>query len=187
MTELKIPKAISGEEIVWKQYGRRAFKQTYELPSGEVSDFYLLGASSRPVIIFPVTTDLNVIIIRQFRFAANKILYEIPGGNAKGEQTPEDTARDELLGETGYQASEIINLGTEMYFDPASWRVEFTSVLATGCRRVAEQNLDDTESIEVSEIPLVKWLKMIEYGGVRDSKSIAVTFQALLYLNFVKI
>lgn len=181
---MQIPKAITEEVILWesKYGGRRAFNQKFEFPDGQIRDFELVGANSSPVIIFAVTTDRNVITINQFRFAANRVIRELPGGNAKEGQTPKDVARAELLEETGYEACKILTLGTEMWFDPASWRASATFVLAIDCKKVAEQKLDATESIEIDVMPLSKWLGEIKDGCITDMKSIAITLMAMPYL-----
>lgn len=179
---MKLP--VGGEVVqVMRKYERVVFEQDFTLPNGKVENFFLFAATSVPAIVFPVTSDNKVLAIRQFRYAANKALIEVPGGNRKPDQTFLDCLREELVEETGYSPGEIIALGEELWFDPASWRAHYVAFLAKDCRWVQKPKPDSTEMIEVVEIDLDHWLKQIWRGEIRDSKSIVVTFLSLPHLG----
>lgn len=105
------------------------------------------------VFVFPITDRGTVVLIKQFRIVQNKFVIEIPAGVCdKGGEVPEDTARRELLEETGYVAGNLVRIRTPRGAAAAIRGVNHVFI-ATGAHKVAEQALDDTENIEVFEVP----------------------------------
>ncbi len=136
-----------------------------------------------PSIVIPVTIDRHVIAIRQFRYGANTVLMELPGGCPKPGQTPEETLVTELSEETGYKPGRIIQLNKQLWFEPAWLRVTYIPFLALDCFLEEEPHPDGDECIEVVKIPLNDWVYMCQSGEIEDDKSIAITFMALRYLK----
>ncbi len=180
------PDNILAKNAWGKEFIQRHYKHPITGKVDEYSIFSYKGGKVRPSIFMPITTDGNVIAIRQFREAANEVILELPGGNPKKEQTAEDVVRAELLEETGHEAGTIINLAPNnpIYLEPSSYTVSMLPFLVTGCRKVAELNLDETENLEVEIFTLARWLTACITGEVHDSKSIAITFLALPHLGF---
>jgi ADP-ribose pyrophosphatase len=56
------------------------------------------------VVVLPHLPDGNIVLVRQFRYAARKTLWELVAGSLKPGETPTQAARRELLEETGYRA-----------------------------------------------------------------------------------
>ena len=56
------------------------------------------------VVVLPRLPDRKVVLVRQFRYAARKPLWELVAGSLKPGETPAQAARRELLEETGYRA-----------------------------------------------------------------------------------
>lgn len=173
---------IAGEiKTAIKQWGKHIFTQIFTLDNGKSSDFLLMEACGKPVIFMALTKDCNIIAVRQFRYGANDFILEFPGGMPKGNQTPEDTLRAELLEETGYAPKKVIWLG-DLWFEPAFMRVQYTAMLALDCYREDATKLDEFEVMETEEIPLETWLNMCRNGEVVDSKTLAITCLVQLYL-----
>jgi ADP-ribose pyrophosphatase len=144
----------------------------------------LFHAQTTPSIFMPVTDRGHVVVVDQFRWGANRVIREIPGGNPKGSQTPEDVVRAELAEETGYAPGRMILLTPNpIYFEPAAFTVPYWPYLVLGCRKIGEPKPDETEFIEVLTFPLEEFLGMIWAGQVQDSKTIAITFLALPHLR----
>jgi ADP-ribose pyrophosphatase len=158
--------------------------QEFELPKcGNVETYFLFGAKHKPVIVFPLTKNYEVIAVKHFRYGANRYVLEVPGGNIEGKKTIKQTAKDELEQETGYTSKEIVSVGPPIWFDPASFRVSFFPMLALDCCRVSEPKLEKTEVLEqVPPIPLRKWVEKIKKHKICDSKTIAMTMMVLTYL-----
>ncbi len=183
----KTPQAVK-DEVLIRSYGKRIIKRYFNDPDGKKREFILWGGKVTPVIILPVTSDKKIIAIEVFRRAANKYLIEIPGGNPKKGEGIEVCGRRELLDETGYVADEIVNLGPVLWFDPASCFTPFVPLLALNCQKIQKQELEETEKTEIKPPLLIEsteWLKMIDRGEIRDSKTITITFLALHRLRKV--
>lgn len=129
----------------------------------------LLGASDDP--------DPELVLIRQYRYAAEQYLYEIPAGRLDPGETPPECARRELLEETGYRAANVALLFT-MYTTPGFTDERIHLFLATGLEAGAHQREAD-EFMELVPTRLSRALAMIEQGEIQDAKSaLAVLFAA---------
>lgn len=184
MVELIAPELLAERDIIEK-YGKRILERDFKFPSGEVEDFLCWGGKTIPVIIFPLTKNNEVVVVRQFRYAGNEFTLEIPGGNPDLlTEGAEEAGRREFEEETGYTAEEFIKLGgPPIWFDPASCVTPFVPILALGCQKTKEPKLDKREIGAITIVPIKKWVEMIRQGKVCDSKTIATTFLALLYPN----
>jgi len=181
---MEYPKMID-ERVSRKKYGKVIVERRFQLPNRKVIDYFVWGGTTIPSIVFPVTPNNKVIALGQFRYAINDVLVELPGGClSRGRTaTAEETARNELKEETGYRAMSFRTLGQPIWIDPANCVTPFIPVLATGCQKVSEPNLDETEFAEVILYSLQDWISKIHDGKILDSKSIATTFLALPHLG----
>ena len=178
---MDIPKRQDSKVIIDK-YGKRIVSEDFLLPNGKVIEFLTLDSSKVPAIIFPLTEDNKVVAIRQFRYAVNDFVVELPGGSATVRESFEETARMELLAETGFAAKKIVQLTHSIYVDPAFSKAGFAPMLALGCVKEQKIHPDEIEFIEVVEMPLEEWRAKIDSGEIRDSKSIALTHLVLAHL-----
>lgn len=123
------------------------------------------------VVILPLFDNGDVALIHNQRFAVGQRLLELPAGTKeKGEETAKTAAR-ELEEETGYNAKKITLL-TSFFTSPGITNENMDAYLATGLTKT-EQNLDESEEIEVEIHNLQETLDMIKTGEIKDGKSIA--------------
>ena len=109
-----------------------------------------------------LTEEGTVLLIRQYRHAIGQVLVEIPDGVMDKENTsPEVAMRRELLEETGYAFSEVYSLG-EVSANPSTTTNLVHMFLATGGKKVQEQDLDDNEEIEVIEVSISELKEMLK-------------------------
>jgi ADP-ribose pyrophosphatase len=117
----------------------------------------------------------KVILIRQFRFAINKEIWEIPAGMLRKGEKPEVGAKRELKEETGYEARKIKKIG-EFYFTPGHSN-EYMYLFLTRELKKGEQSLEKGEKIkEVKIFSKKEVLKMIKSRKIVDAKTILALF-----------
>lgn len=157
------------------------------MPNGETIDYYIHEFSDF-VHILAVTDKNEVIMVRQYRHGAGRITLELPGGLAdhEGEQNRLLTAQRELLEETGFGGGEWTALPI-VYPNPAKLNNKLFSFLATGVKRISEQNLDETEEIEIVLIPIENISQMLFKGEFESVTSMASLIFALNALGLVQV
>jgi len=160
----------------------RTRKDTRRSPrTGDIHHFYVLDSPDW-VNVIPLTADNKVVMIHQFRHGREKITLEIPGGVVDPEDdTPAETARRELLEETGYEVVHMIHIGT-VDPNPAFLNNRCYTYLALGAHKTQEPQFDGAEDIAVEEIPLGDIPRLIGDGRVSHALVVAAFYH---YENFV--
>lgn len=130
----------------------------------QVHDFFVLESASW-VNVIPLTPEKEVVLIRQYRHGIRDVTLEIPGGLVESNDTPESAARRELVEETGYEAAEMIPLGS-VHPNPAIQSNQCYTFLAKDVVHTAKQNLDEKEDIEVLQRTLNDIPRLIKEGAI---------------------
>ena len=132
--------------------------------TGIEHDFYVI--ESRDWInIIPLTTDHQVVMIRQYRHGSREVTLEIPGGLVDPGDTPKKAGARELLEETGYRAKKWTQIGV-VNPNPALFNNRCYTFLAQDIKKMAAPTPDQTEDIEVVLIPLKKIPGLILKGEI---------------------
>jgi ADP-ribose pyrophosphatase len=146
---------------------------TVRFPNGTVGDLEMIrhpGASAVvPFLSDPAGEDPQVLLIRQYRYAAERYLYEIPAGRLDPGEEPEACARRELREETGCTAERVERL-TTMYTTPGFTDERIHLFMAVGLTK-GEDAKEADEFIEVETMSLSRALTLIEQGGIQDGKT----------------
>ncbi|MBL8958237.1 MAG: NUDIX hydrolase [Gemmatimonadetes bacterium] len=134
------------------------------------------GASAVvPFASDPMGPDPQVLLIRQYRYASEQFMYEIPAGRLDPGEDPATCAKRELREETGCHA-EHVELLTTIYTTPGFIDERIHLFMATGLTHGdADRELD--EFIEVETLTISRCLAMIQSGEISDGKTII----ALMY------
>jgi 8-oxo-dGTP pyrophosphatase MutT (NUDIX family) len=114
--------------------------------TGIQKDFYLIDFPDW-VNIVALTTDRNIVMIRQFRYGSNRMEIEVRGGMVNHREPPVDAGCRELLEETGYAGNNARIIG-KVCPNPAIQGNYCYTVLVEDVERVAEPRQDDMEDIE---------------------------------------
>jgi ADP-ribose pyrophosphatase len=122
------------------------------------------------VAILPLLADDRVLLIRQYRHAAGKVLFEVPAGTLEPGEAPESCARRELEEETGYVAQRWQKL-LQCYLAPGYSTELIHLFLATRLRATAARPRAD-ERIKVVPVALAKAVAMVQRNQIEDAKTI---------------
>ena len=156
---------------------------TVRQPNGRVTAMELVrhpGASAVLALLSrPDDVDPTILLIRQFRHAANGYVYEIPAGRLMDGEDPAACAQRELREETGYAAGRVSPL-LSFLTTPGFTDEQIHAYLAWDLHR-GDPSPDPDEVIEVETRPLSEALRMIELGQIRDGKTIATLLYATIF------
>lgn len=134
------------------------------------------AAAIVPLLSDAGAEDPSILLIKQYRYATNGSIWEIPAGLIDPGESPAECARRELREEVGAEAAELDYL-TTIYTTPGFTDERIHIFLATGLTVGATHHEAD-EFIEVKALPLSRILEMIRDSELVDGKSVA----ALLYV-----
>jgi ADP-ribose pyrophosphatase len=120
--------------------------------------------------IIPRLNERRIVLLKQYRHALRKYIWEIPAGTLDPQESILNCAKRELIEETGFSARRWSKLGeitpVPGYSDERIW-----IFMATGLQP-AEKNLDTDEIINVHEVEISEALEMIGRGEIQDAKTI---------------
>jgi ADP-ribose pyrophosphatase len=150
-------------------------------PDGSEGELEMIrhpGASAvLPFASDPAGDDPQLLLIRQYRYAAEQYVYEVPAGRLDPGESPIDCARRELREETGCTAGRVERL-TTIYTTPGFTDEKIHLFMASDLT-IGDSHREADEFIEVVTLPLSEVLQMIERGEIIDSKTmVAILFAA---------
>lgn len=141
-------------------------------PDGTIGELEMIrhsGASAVVPLLDASKAGPDVLLIRQYRYAAERYLYEIPAGRLDPDESPEECAERELREETGYSARHLRRL-TTIYTTPGFTDEQihlFVAEELTG--GVASREPD--EFMELHPISLSRAVAMVHSGEIVDAKT----------------
>ena len=121
-------------------------------------------------VIAALTEDKKLVMVRQYRKPAGKVMLEVPAGKIDKGEKPLEAAVRELKEETGYTAEKVEFL-TEFYPSVGYSEERLYLYLCTGLTP-GETCFDENEAIEIEEIDLDRLFKMAMSGELDDAKTI---------------
>ena len=144
----------------------------------DTTDTARLAASAGvPFLSDPAGDDPQILLIRQYRYAADGYLYEVPAGRLDEGESPADCARRELLEETGCTAETVEYMYT-MYTTPGFTDERIHLFMAAGLTEGRTEREAD-EFMEMEPTPLSRALALIRDGEIKDAKTaLAILFAA---------
>ena len=122
------------------------------------------------VVILPLIAPERVCLIRNFRMAVNETLVELPAGTIDPNEDPLETAKRELIEETGYRAGRMEKL-SEFFMSPGILHERMHLFLATELER-GNSALEQGEEIVTEVVDWNTAMKMVENGEIHDAKTL---------------
>ncbi|HST07052.1 MAG TPA: NUDIX hydrolase [Gemmatimonadaceae bacterium] len=146
---------------------------TVAFPDGSVGELEMIrhpGASAVvPFLSDPLAEDPQILLIRQYRYAADGYLYEIPAGRLNSGESPLECAARELKEETGCTADKLDHL-LSFLTTPGFTDERIHLFMATGLV-AGETKHEADEFLDLEPTLLSRALRMVEAGEIVDAKT----------------
>jgi len=158
--------------------GRRLWieKRTIRLPNGIEREKVIVHPSNA-VAILPLNGD-RCKLLKQYRYAIDQYIFEAPAGTMEPGEDPLETARRELIEETGFAAKTIAEKGF-IYTTPGYTDEKIFLFEARDLSPSREFGKDEDEVIEVVDIAINDLTGMISDGTIVDAKTICLIHHCL--------
>lgn len=151
-----------------------------ELPNGRTTELEVIRHPGAAAMV-PLMGEDEVLLVRQYRWATQGWLLEVPAGKLDSGEAPEECAARELEEEVGQRAAELIELGwiwtTPGFTDEKIWLY-----LARGLEP-GGQDLQSDEVLTVETVPFREAIAKVHRGEICDSKSVCALLRAAAFLE----
>ena len=157
---------------------------TVRFPDGSVGKLELVrhrgAAAVLPVLGAAGDPDPEVLLLRQYRYAAGGVIHEVPAGIIEPGESWEECARRELEEEAGVRAGRLVRL-TTIHTTPGFTNEEI-HLYAAFDLVPGVTGTDSDEFLEVIRMPLSEALGLARRGGISDAKSLVALLYAARFL-----
>lgn len=166
---------VSGEQVYDGKL-LKVYRDRVRLPDGsEGAREYIRHPGA--VAVVPLFDDGRVLLERQFRYPHGREFIEVPAGKLEPGEPQLETAKRELLEETGYSAVEWTRLGT--IHTAIAYTDEGIELFIARKLTLSERKLDAGEFLEVFSLPFGEAVQMVRDGRITDAKTVS----ALLWVQ----
>jgi ADP-ribose pyrophosphatase len=160
-------------------------KDTCEMPDGRIVDDYFVLEYPNWSNAVAITEEGKILMVRQYRHAAEIVSLELPGGVIEKGENPEDGIKRELLEETGYRFDDV-ELIASVYANPATGDNCTYCYLAKGGKKSQLQDLDPHEEIIVEEYTVAEVKQLLMDNKIPQALHCTNLFYALTKLGELK-
>lgn len=175
-------KTISSEYL-FKDTWFTVRKDVCEKPDGKIVSPYYVYEFPTWVSAVAITEDNKIVMVRQYRHAIGETIIEIPGGCVDDTDSSFETAvARELMEETGYAFSTYEYLG-KISPNPSTNNNWMHMFLATGGKKVKEQQLDHNEEIEVVLVSINELKQLLNEHRILQAMHVTTIMYALKKLG----
>lgn len=159
-----------GSKLLLETIPFDVYSHRVKSPNGLVEEDFFTLTCKHWVNVVALTTDNKIVLVEQYRHGVDSISLELPGGMIDEGEDPLLSGKRELLEETGYEASEAIDLG---------WTHPNPAILSNQCffyalpnvELTSEQNLDHAEEIKVHTYSLAEASSFLSDGKITHALS----------------
>src|SRR5580704_13781140 len=185
---------MNSKDLTWKLLSSKYIHKgkwatlridTCLMPNGMIVDDYYVLEYGSWVNGVAITEDNKVLMVKQYRHAADIISLEIPGGVVDEGEEPQQALRRELLEETGYQFDDFEPLCV-VCPNPSTGNNQAFSFLARGGKKVQGQALDDHEDIIVEKYSIEEIKQLLAGNKIMQAMHCTALFYGLMKLGEIK-
>ncbi len=150
------------------------------LPNGKTSSREIIKHPGA-VAVIAITEEEKILLVEQYRKALERTLIEIPAGKLEKGEDPRESAKRELMEETGYTCENLEHI-TSFYTSPGFANELVHIYQATGLKQGRELQLDEDEFVSVMEVTYDEALNLVKEQKIFDAK----TMYAVQYWQMLK-
>jgi ADP-ribose pyrophosphatase len=169
----------AARRLAYRGRSIEVWAEEVDLPNGRRAQLDLVRHPGAAAVV-PFVSEREVLLIRQYRYAAGGTIWEVPAGKLDG-QTPEACAARELEEEAGRRAGRLVRLG-RIWTTPGFTDEVIHLFAAFDLSEVARRPEDD-EVIEVVPLAFREALDLVWRGELADAKSALALLHAARLLG----
>lgn len=178
------------EDNPWKITSEKAI---YDNPWINVTEYQVINPSGNPGIygkvhfknlaigVLPLDDDLNTYLVGQYRFVLNQYSWEMPEGGGPEGTDPLESAKRELLEETGLKASRWTEIQRLHLSNSVSDELSILYVARDLAQFEAEP--EDTEQLIIKKVPFAQVYQMVCDGVITDAMTVAAVLKVQLMIT----
>ena len=155
------------------------------MPNGNIIPAFYVNEYPEWVNALALTKEGKVVMVKQYRHGIRQTSMELPGGVAEEGESMEEAVRREMREETGYEFGKLEYLG-KISANPSTTNNLMHMFLATEGEKKAEQELDETEDLEVHLISMEELKRLVRENSILQSLHVNCIMYALLHLGELK-
>ena len=174
-----VPWETLSSRLVYRNPWLAVREDRVRLPNGRATIYGVVSCGDC-VGILPFLDPETVLMVRQYRYVARKVTWEMPTGGVRDGESLEDAARRELAEESGYRAG-ILEPLTRYHTSKSVVEETAHLFVARNLSQIASSaNGDETEFIDVQAVPFDHVRTMVLDGTITDSMTIVAVLHASL-------
>lgn len=171
MDEQKNPWITVSSKIVLDNNWIKVYNHDVLNPNGNDGVYGMVHFKNLAIGIIPIDKDLSTYLVGQYRFPLKQYSWEIPEGGGPLNCNPLDSAKRELVEETGIRAEHYQEI-LKMHLSNSVSDEKAHVYMATGLS-FHDSSPEDTEQLVVKKVTLNEAFEMIVNGEITDSMSVA--------------
>ena len=148
------------------------------MPDGRLVDPYYVLEYPDWINVLALDEAGRVILTRQYRHGIGSTVLELPSGSVDPSEPPLETARRELLEETGYAFEQIIQTAV-LSPNPGNHANRVYSFLATGGKQISKPVFDESEEIETVLMSMEQFKKLLFENKLVQAMHVSAAFSGL--------
>lgn len=181
MEQEQNPWQITGEKNVYDNKWINVTEYDVINPSGGKGIYGKVHFKNLAVAVVPVDAEGNVYLVGQYRFTINEYSWEIPEGGCPEGSDPLETAKRELLEETGLIAGEWTEIMQMHLSNSVTDEVAYVYLAKQLLQANAEP--EETEQLQIKKLPFNTVYEMVMDGRIKDALTVTAVLKVKLMLG----
>lgn len=181
MEQEQNPWQITGEKKVYDNKWINVTEYDVINPSGGKGIYGKVHFKNLAVAVVPVDAEGNIYLVGQYRFTINEYSWEIPEGGCPEGSDPLETAKRELLEETGLIAGEWTEIMQMHLSNSVTDEVAYVYLAKQLLQANAEP--EETEQLQIKKLPFDTVYEMVMDGRIKDALTVTAVLKVKLMLD----